>query len=346
MLFSLDIHPRAGGEVVRGLADRAGLGRFHLPGGRHDAAAAEPPAIPPDGAQFLARTFSDAAGSRPYKLYVPSGYRGQPVPLVVMLHGCTQSADDFAAGTRMNAVAEERTCLVVYPEQIPAANRSRCWNWFNPDDQRRDQGEPALIAGITRQVMRAYRVDPRRVYVAGMSAGGAAAAVMAAAYPDLYAAVGVHSGIAYGAASDVASGLAAMRQGAKPAAGAHWRARSGATGSQPHRGQRHLPTIVFHGDRDSTVHPSNGDTVIAQAMPGSALTERVRDGVVPGGHPYTVRLHVDAHGETVLEHWMVSGSGHAWSGGSRAGSFTDPRGPDASREMLRFFLDHPQAAGA
>jgi len=327
------ILPRVAG-LLRGLADKAGLGRLHLPGGGLPGGSVEPPASLPDGAQFLAGTFTNAAGSRPYKLYVPSGYHGQPVPLVVMLHGCTQSADDFAAGTRMNAVAEERICLVAYPEQIPAANVSKCWNWFNPDDQRRDQGEPSLIAGITRHVMGAYCVDPRRVYVAGMSAGGAAAAVMAAVYPDLYAAVGVHSGVAHGAASDMKSAFAAMRHGAKRDVVANRRPEMGGQGS------RIVPAIVFHGDRDSTVHPSNGDAVIAQAIRGGRLTEREREGVAPDGHAYTVTLHTDGRGDTVLEHWLVRGAGHAWSGGSKAGSFTDPRGPDASREMLRFFLQH------
>ena len=209
-------------------------------------------------------------------------------------------------------MAEEKTCLVVYPEQIAAANASKCWNWFNADDQQRDRGEPALIAGITRQVMHDYCVDPRRVYVAGLSAGGAAAAVMGAAYPDLYAAIGVNGSV------------------------------PGVTGG---RGQRTMPAIVFHGDRDTTVHPSNGDAVIAQAMPDIPLSERVQEGRAPGGHAYTVTLHTDPMGETVLEHWSVRGAGHAWSGGSPAGSFTDPRGPDASREILRFFLEHPRPFG-
>jgi poly(hydroxyalkanoate) depolymerase family esterase len=208
-------NPAAG--VVSALPEalRSGL---RLPGsGPGGLSPAAPRAPVPDGAQFLTATFSNEASSRPYKLYVPSGYRpDRPAPLVVMLHGCTQSPDDFAAGTRMNAGAEEHACLVVYPGQTASANMQRCWNWFSEGDQHRDRGEPALIAGITREVMRDYAIDPRQVYVAGLSAGGAAAAIMGDAYPDLYAAIGVHSGLACGAASDMPSAFAAMQGGGRP----------------------------------------------------------------------------------------------------------------------------------
>jgi poly(hydroxyalkanoate) depolymerase family esterase len=289
----------------------------------------------PDGAQFVAGSFSKDAGSRGYKLYIPSTYRGEAVPLVVMLHGCTQSPDDFAAGTRMNALAEEHACLIVYPGQTQSANAQKCWNWFNPGDQQRDQGEPALIAGITRQIMRDHAVDPRRVYVAGLSAGGAAAAIMAQAYPDLYAAAGVHSGLACGAARDIPSAFAAMRQGA---AMPQQPSRAGAT----KKTQRVVPTIVFHADKDCTVHPRNGDQVIAQSGAAGGLRTEVQRGQVSGGHAYSRTIHADADGQPVLEQWLIHGGGHAWSGGSTAGSYTDPRGPDASREMLRFFLEHPR----
>jgi poly(hydroxyalkanoate) depolymerase family esterase len=303
-------------------------GRFRLPGGE-----ARPPPRPavvavPGGARFLAATHANAAGSRPYKLYVPSSYHGQKVPLIVMLHGCTQSPDDFAAGTRMNEAAERHACLVAYPGQTGAANPQRCWNWFREADQRRDAGEPSLIAGITREVIGRYAVDPRRVYVAGLSAGGAAAAIMGAAYPDLYAAIGVHSGLACGAARDVPSAFAAMRHGGDGAA-------------RPGTPPRVVPAIVFHGDRDATVNPRNGDAVVAQSAQAAALRVHAEQGQVAGGRAWRRTLHVDATGRTVIEHWLIHGAGHAWSGGSQAGSYTDPLGPDATAEMRRFFQEHP-----
>jgi poly(hydroxyalkanoate) depolymerase family esterase len=293
-----------------------------------EPSARKAPARLPYGAKFDERSFANAAGSRAYKIYVPSGYRGQAVPLVVMLHGCTQSPDDFAAGTGMNEVAEEHTFLVAYPAQSQAANTSRCWNWFKPGDQQRHQGEPALIAGITRQIMEDFSVAPGRVYIAGLSAGGAAAAIMGATYPDLYAAIGVHSGLACGAARDMPSAFTAMRQGG-----------SSAVVASPN-GSGVLPTIVFHGDRDTTVNPVNGAQVIAQSAGAGDLSRTVSHGKSPAGMRYTRTVQADASGRTVTEHWVLHGAGHAWSGGSSAGTYTEPRGPDASREMLRFFLQH------
>jgi poly(hydroxyalkanoate) depolymerase family esterase len=296
------------------------------------------PDIVPEGGKFIEAIFTNPVGSRAYKLYIPSRYQGQAVPLVVMLHGGTQTPDDFAAGTRMNAIAEEETCLVVYPAQPCHANPAKCWNWFRPNDQRRDRGEPSLIAGITRQVMHDYSVDPRRVYVGGLSAGAAAAAVMGATYPDLYAAIGVHSGLACGAADDVISAFAAMRQGGS-------RNSFGSSDTPAVPGDRPpLPTIVFHGDRDTIVHPRNADDVITHSMRATNWQKKVRRGQVPGGHAYTCTIHTDAKGQAILEQWCIHGAGHAWSGGSPAGSYTDPRGPDATKEMLRFFRDHPAVA--
>ncbi|HEY6432280.1 MAG TPA: PHB depolymerase family esterase [Acetobacteraceae bacterium] len=328
---------RATKPALRDLIDKASHSGFHLPGNLGDVSPGSVPADVPDGAQFLACTFSNQAGSRPYKLYVPSGYGGQPVPLMVMLHGCTQSPDDFAAGTRMNAAAEEHTCLVVYPGQTSSANVQKCWNWFSAADQQRDAGEPSLIAGITRAVMREYAVDPLRVFIAGLSAGGAAAAIMGDAYPDLYAAIGVHSGLACGAAHDMPSAFAAMQGNG---GNARRPAPSGAARPKP----RIVPAIVFHGDKDTTVNPRNADSVVAQSGRGASLRRRVEEGQVAGGLAYSRILHAGPSGETLVEQWVIHGAGHAWSGGSPAGSYTLPRGPDATREMVRFFLEHPLLA--
>lgn len=319
-------------EGLRGLLARVGQFRpARGPGGLLRPTGERSPSPLPDGALFEERTYANEAGSRDYKLYIPSGYNGQALPLVVMLHGCTQSPDDFAAGTRMNDVAEQQSFLVAYPAQAQSANVSKCWNWFIADDQQRDQGEPSLIAGITRQVMRDFPVDPARVYVAGLSAGGAAAAIMGSRYKDLYAAIGVHSGLPCGAASDISSAFAAMRQGASRTIPNEW-PRGGREGA--------VPTIVFHGDRDATVNPVNGDQVILQSKAAAELRTTVERGEAPGGIRYTRTIQADESGRPMLEQWVLHGAGHAWSGGSPAGSYTEPRGPDASRAMMRFFLQH------
>ena len=335
--FIRGLAPTAGADLsspdaLRDFLDRIGqIGSARALDGT--AVPTRAPAALPEGARFLEKAYSNAAGRRPYKLYVPSCYEGQPLPLIVMLHGCTQSPDDFAAGTRMNVLAEEHACLVAYPGQTQSANSSKCWNWFSPQDQRRDQGEPSLIAGITRQIMSDYAVNSRCVYIAGLSAGGAAASIMGAEYPDLYAAVGVHSGLACGSAHDVPSAFAAMRQGGPASEG--WRRDFS---------REPMPTIIFHGDRDKTVHPINGDQVAARSKAGAKTSTSVRRGQSSGGIDYSCTVHADASDNPVLEHWTLHGVGHAWSGGSLDGSYTDPRGPDASREMLRFFLKHPKSA--
>ncbi|CAN5119039.1 PHB depolymerase family esterase [soil metagenome] len=297
------------------------------------------PAVVPAGGRFVERSYTNQAGTRAYKLYVPSGYVGQAVPLVVMLHGCTQNPDDFSAGTHMNALAEERTFLVAYPAQAQNDNMSRCWNWFKAADQQRGRGEPSIIAGITREVVGEYALDSGRVYVAGMSAGGAMAAIMGTAYPDLYAAMGVHSGLAPGAAHDLLSAFAAMQNGG-PCRDAPILASNRVT-----------PAIVFHGDRDTTVHPRNGDQLLAHLAASTgdrnlagkpAPRAKIRQGQVPGGHAYTCATYHDADGRAVVERWTIHGLGHAWSGGGLSGSYTDPKGPDASAEMVRFFLQHPR----
>lgn len=292
------------------------------------------PGEPVAGGRFLERSFASSAGTRDYKLYIPASYSSEStesVPALVMLHGCKQSPDDFAAGTRMNALAEEHGFLVVYPAQAPNANGSRCWNWFRPEDQRRDLGEPSIIAGITREVSSTHRVDPRQVFVAGMSAGASMALILGETYPELYAAVGAHSGPPYWAAHDVPSAFAAMQGGARAN-------RSRASSS--------TPTIVFHGDQDRTVNASNADAIV-EHVTGAIGQEPVRmsdqAGTAPGGRRYRRTDYVDLDNRAVVEHWVVHGAGHAWSGGSRSGSFTDPTGPDASAEMVRFFLSQRRA---
>jgi poly(hydroxyalkanoate) depolymerase family esterase len=288
----------------------------------------------PERGRFVERSYTNSAGTRSYKLYIPSGYTGQAVPLIVMLHGCTQNPDDFATGTRINELAEEHTFLVAYPAQAGNANMQKCWNWFQAADQQRGRGEPSLIAGITRQVVDDYEVAEGRVYVAGMSAVGAMAAIMGVTYPDLYAAVGIHSGLAPGSAHDMSSAFTAMRQGGpvvahKDVAGREYR--------------EVLPTILFHGDGDTTVHPRNGDRILthlAGGGDGSAPRVGMRQGRVPGGYQYTRLTYRDAEGRDLVERWTVHGLGHAWSGGCYPGSYTDPRGPDASAEMVRFFEQH------
>jgi poly(hydroxyalkanoate) depolymerase family esterase len=290
-----------------------------------------------DRGHFSTRAYSNEAGRRQYKLYVPSGYHGDPLPLVVALHGCTQNADDFAAGTQMNALAERHRCLVAYPVQPQGANPSKCWNWFKPADQQRARGEPSLIAGITREIMADYAVDPSRVYVTGMSAGGAMAAIMIRTYPELYAAAGVHSGLAHGCAHNLPSALAAMKGGRRARAGRGAdRHHAGHAGEAPKR-----PLIVFHGDADATVHVSNALHVLqgfdAHATIDSNAQVRRRK---PDERAHTVERRISADG-VEAELWIIHGAPHAWSGGSGRGTYTDASGPDASAEMMRFFLSHP-----
>ncbi|MBP7240615.1 PHB depolymerase family esterase [Amaricoccus sp.] len=284
-----------------------------------------PPPMVPEGARFGAATFANATGRRDYKLYVPASAANRgPRPLVLMLHGCTQNPDDFARSTGMNQAAEEVGALVLYPGQPAVANPKRCWNWFRPEDQRGEGGEAGLLAELTMSVVAAENVDPARIYVAGISAGGAMAANLAAERPDIFAAAGVHSGLPAGAAHDAPSAFGAMRSGA-----------------QGRRAERPVRTIIFHGDADRTVNPVNAAAVSAQAAAGAPLVVRTDRGSV-GGRAYSRTTHTDGWGRTRVEQWMIHGAGHAWSGGDASGSHADAAGPDASREMLRFFLDgHP-----
>jgi poly(hydroxyalkanoate) depolymerase family esterase len=331
----IDITPDDPPTVTLPLGDVAAtLGRPRLPTVGFDGLARVRPRKPleiPEGAEYLSRSYACAAGRRSYKLYIPSSHAGGRRPLVVMLHGGTQDADDFAAGTRMNALAEEHGFLVAYPSQCKSANPSLCWNWFKPEDQVRGAGEPSIIAGITSEIIAEQDIDPQRVFVAGLSAGGAMAAVMGATYPEVYAAVGVHSGLPYRSATDVASAFAAMS--GDP--GLQRRPRK--TRPNSDRTLR-VRTIVFHGDADHIVHPSNAARIVEAQAKGGDSAERVkaRSSV---SRTYTRAVTRDKTGTAVVEHWLIHGSGHAWSGGSADGTYTDPHGPDASRAMLRFFLE-------
>ncbi|HEY0493227.1 MAG TPA: PHB depolymerase family esterase [Candidatus Dormibacteraeota bacterium] len=278
-----------------------------------------------DRLQALERRFGNEAGSRAYDLFVPSGSSGGSLPLVVMLHGCSQTSRDFAIGTRMDELAEEQGFLVAYPDQPRSANIAKSWNWFRDSDQRRNRGEPSILAGLTRQVMDDFDVDPARVYIAGLSSGGAAAAVMALAYPDIYAAVGIHSGLACGSARSMSAAISAMRRGSSV---------------RPRQATHPVPTIVFHGDCDRTVSPVNGDQAFTQARPDAGLNTSVMEGRSSGGMAYTRTILTQPERRWASERWVLHGAGHAWAGGDPVGSHTDPAGPNASREMLRFFMSH------
>ncbi|WP_181701646.1 extracellular catalytic domain type 1 short-chain-length polyhydroxyalkanoate depolymerase [Chthonobacter albigriseus] len=313
-------------EVVRGLAAAR---RFFdtLPGA--GGASASPPIA--EGARFLSREFTSPSGARPYRIYIPASAGDRPDGLVVMLHGCKQNPDDFAVGTRMNEKAEEHRLIVVYPGQLSAANPSSCWNWFSPADQRRGGGEPAILAGMAMAVAAEFGIGPERTFVAGLSAGGAMAAILAETHPDVFAAAGIHSGLPAGAATDVVSAFQAMK----------------GTGS-PKRPDRRTAArsaarlIVFHGSADRTVHPSNGEAIVASR---ASDAEASRDsGRTPAGRAFTRIVHRAANGVAEVEHWVIDGLGHAWSGGHEGGSYTDPAGLDASAEMLRFFLERKATA--
>lgn len=301
--------------------------------------------------EFIDGTHVRGAQVRGYKLYVPPDHAGRRLPLVVMLHGCSQDPDDFAAGTAMNDRARELGFFVLYPAQSKRANPLRCWNWFKHSHQQRGRGEPALIADLTLVVTNRYGVDTSRIYVAGLSAGGAMAAIVAAAYPEIFAAVGVHSGLPPGAARDVVEALTVMKEGAATTRLDAGPGRSSAR--PPTAASLLLPTIVFHGDRDETVHPRNGEHVITAAVSRQhaaadassvLLADRPKTelGMSAAGRRYTRSVHHDHHGNTIAEHWLVHGAGHAWSGGQVTGSYTDAHGPDATREMLRFFFGRPR----
>jgi poly(hydroxyalkanoate) depolymerase family esterase len=322
------------GEDAQAVPDRdPSLGKAHRPG------------------SFETHGFSNRAGTRTYKVYVPAGAANAPRAMMVMLHGCTQSADDFAAGTQMNRHADEHGFLVVYPEQDAQANASKCWNWFKPEDQLRDAGEPSLIAGIVGEVSQRHGADPRRIFVAGLSAGAAMAVALGETYPELFTGVGAHSGLPYGSAYDIPSALAAMKGGHHGMAGL--KGPPGVAASPRRKATQAVPVIVFHGDRDHTVRQTNGAQIVQQARDahaaqagGAALDVSTQVGVASGGRRYSCTVHANAAGRPCVESWTLHGAGHAWSGGHATGSFTDRAGPNASAEMVRFFLALPQAGSA
>ena len=277
--------------------------------------------------RFESKTYRSADGQLSYKLFTPSAYKGKKLPLIVMLHGCSQSPDDFASGTDMNTVAEETGFLVAYPAQAASANAMGCWNWFKSSDQQKDSGEPALIAGMVEQIKAEYAINEKMVYVAGMSAGGAMAAILGMTHPELFAAIGVHSGLPCGAATSMMGGLTAMKHGG---------GRVTASVSA-----RPVPTIVFHGDNDRTVNRVNSDDVIAQFDSKGAFDRSTTEtGRSEGGMDYSRSVYLQEDGSPLFEQWVIHGAGHAWSGGNAKGSFTEPRGPNASRELIRFFFEH------
>ena len=286
-----------------------------------------PTAPLPNGAVFREGLFQCDAGSRAYRLYVPSTAPEGVTGVVFMLHGCTQTAEDFAAGTNMNALAEEYGFAAVYPQQSRGDNAQSCWNWFSPGDQRRDRGEPAILSGLAHKVMEEFDAPRDQCFVAGLSAGAAMAVILGETYGDVFAAVGAHSGLPYGSAKDVPSAFAAM-------AGNGQESLARQSDSKPVR------TIVFHGTADATVHPSNGYRIARNAANKAAgqLIETEKQDTA-SGRSYSRTTTSYMNGTTTLEHWVVEGLGHAWSGGQPGASYTDPKGPDASAEMIRFFYD-------
>ncbi|MDY8108160.1 PHB depolymerase family esterase [Fulvimarina sp. 2208YS6-2-32] len=295
---------------------------------RPKAAVPRTPSRPvrPAPGSFVDGEFASSCGKLAYKLYTPIGSARRALPLVVMLHGCGQTADNFATGTGMNALADEIGFLVLYPEQSKSANINRCWNWHLAGSQKRGSGEPAKIAELTQAIAGLSKANRSRIYIAGISAGGAEAAIVAAAYPELFAAVGVHSGLPRGEVRTINTALSAMRNGSE--------------GTPSASQTRTHPIIVFHGDEDHVVNPLNVDGFVADALalaPG-AVSSRIETGRSKGGRAFTCTVYRHKREKPMIETWIVHGSGHAWSGGSVFGRNTDPAGPDASREMIRFFL--------
>lgn len=302
------------------------------------------------GGSWVGGTVKNSSGSLEYKLWMASGYRKEkPVPLVLMLHGCMQKAEDLAAASGMNDLADKNNLLVVYPEQAAAANPLRCWNWFDPKHQSRDAGEPALIAAVIQDIRSSYSIDAKRVYVVGISAGGAMAVVMGATYPELFAGLGVIAGAEYKAGTTVEAGLAAMKLGGpdpdQQGLLAFQTIQKSSGGSR-----KRMPVIAFHGTKDPYLNPINTDQLIAQWAETNDYLDDGKDndsitsqspnetkGAVPNGYSYTRYRYKDSNGRLLMEKWIVAGLGHAWPGSPIANQFADVKGPNASAEMWRFF---------
>ena len=319
------------GEAVAALR----TGKAALKARQHTPRVPRRAAPMPQNARFENRTFRCAAGARDYVVYVPASVADQPKGLIIMLHGCQQTAEDFAAGTRMNFHAESHGFIVAYPSQTSAANLSSCWNWFQPGDQKRGGGEPAIIAGITTALMAEFHTSRDSTFIAGLSAGAAMAVIMGQSYPELFDAAGIHSGLAYRSAKDLNSAFSAMR---------------GQGGSASHanlKGKPFVRTIVVHGTADATVHPSNGDAVLADARRATAKgsTARSENGKT-NGRSFARTAVLGPQGERLVEDWRITGAGHAWSGGCATGSYTDAAGPDASAAMVDFFFARTAGAKA
>ena len=302
-----------------------------------DAAAQTfPPPVAPLAGGVTWHVYSGSAGARRYRLFVPATYDpARPAPLVVMLHGCTQDPDDFARGTRFNSAAADAGVIVVWPEQTAQQQPQKCWSWYDPAHQAAGAGEPAIIAGITREVMASHAVDPARVYVAGVSAGAAMAVNTAAAYPELYAAVAAHSGIAYRAAQTVPAALSVMKSGAADpdALAGMLKAALG-----PHR----PALIAIHGGADVVVVPANSRQLAAQWAGALGLGPAAESTSTEDGASFARTVYDDAGGAPQVELLIVAGVGHAWSGGSPEGTFTHAGSPDATAHILRFLLAHPR----
>lgn len=322
-------------DLVQRTLARHGLGVPGQAGGLHQPFPMSAPATPPiaPGASFTVERFACAAGSRDVMVYVPASAAQGIQGMIVMLHGCTQTHADFARGTGMNDLAETHRLIVAYPQQSRGDNAQSCWNWFSSGDQRRGRGEPEILARMARHLAGVHAVPQDRVFVAGLSAGAAMAVILGQTHPDIFAAVGAHSGLPFGAARDVPGAFTAMNGTARPEGSGR-------------RAAAATPTIVFHGSADKTVHPLNGDRIAADTLaagPEQTLFDR-RTGKT-AGRAYTCESTATEDGRVLLEHWVIEGLGHAWSGGRAGGSYADPLGPDASAEMVRFFLGQPRRSG-